>query len=189
MPLTLVIDDQSRRGRTGVVNREWSVLILICPYASCSGTSYLLHSSATQPNSHLICPYAVGGHNMNLCALLICSSSIISMSKYSWTHTTRVSHSFCWNAPLLPMQVPPPPQPPLPNNVDDDLPALFIPNVPYISSVCGRYELLNMSTTVFTNIARIANVVQVTLWLSVNYLNRCLCSHCSQCLLVYTSVY
>ena len=127
-----------------------------------------------------------------LCALLICSSSIISMSKYSGTHTTRVSHSFCWNAPLLPMQVPPPPQPPLPNNVDDDLPALFIPNVPYISSVCGRYELLNMSTTVFTNIARIANVVQVTLWLSVNYLNRCLCSHCShcsQCLLVSTSVY
>ena len=39
------------------------------------------------------------------------------------------------------------------------------------------------------NIARIANAVQVTLWLSVNHLNRCLCSHCSQCLLVSTSVY
>ena len=42
------------------------------------------------------------------------------------------------------------------------------------------------------NIARIANAVQVTLWLSVNYLNRCLCSHCSlcsQCLLLSTSVY
>ena len=25
------------------------------------------------------------------------------------------------------MQLPPPPQPPLPNNVDDDLPTLFIP--------------------------------------------------------------
>ena len=45
------------------------------------------------------------------------------------------------------------------------------------------------------NIARIANAVQVTLWLSVNHLNRCFCSqcshcsHCSQCLLVSTSVY
>ena len=42
------------------------------------------------------------------------------------------------------------------------------------------------------NIARIANADQVTLWLSVNHLNRCLCSHCShcsQCLLVSTSVY
>ena len=41
------------------------------------------------------------------------------------------------------------------------------------------------------NIARIANAVQVTLWLSVNHLNRYLCnhcSHCSQCLLVSTSV-
>ena len=32
-----------------------------------------------------------------------------------------------------------------------------------------------------TNIARIVNAVQVTLWLSVNYPNRCLCSHCSHC--------
>ena len=39
------------------------------------------------------------------------------------------------------------------------------------------------------NIARIANAVQVTLWLSVNHLNRCLCSHCRQCLQVSTSVY
>ena len=42
------------------------------------------------------------------------------------------------------------------------------------------------------NIARIANAVQVTLWLSDNHLNRCLCSHCShfsQCLLVSTIVY
>ena len=39
------------------------------------------------------------------------------------------------------------------------------------------------------NIARIANTVQVTLWLSVNYLNCCLFSHCSQYLLVSTSVY
>ena len=42
------------------------------------------------------------------------------------------------------------------------------------------------------NIARIVNAVQVTLWLLVNYLNRCLCSHCrhcSQCLLVSSSVY
>ena len=31
------------------------------------------------------------------------------------------------------------------------------------------------------NIATIANAVQVTLWLSVNYPNRCLCSHCSHC--------
>ena len=41
---------------------------------------------------------------------------------------------------------------------------------------------------VLKNTARIANAVQVTLWLSVNHLNRCLCSHCSQCLLVSTSV-
>ena len=61
------------------------------------------------------------------------------------------------------------------------------------------------------NITRIANAVQVTLWLlysallcstllysvllcstllySALNLNRCLCSHCSQCLLVSTSVY
>ena len=45
------------------------------------------------------------------------------------------------------------------------------------------------------NTARIANAVQVTLWLSVKHLNRYLCSHCShcsncsQCLLVSTSVY
>ena len=32
------------------------------------------------------------------------------------------------------------------------------------------------------------SVYQVTLWLSVNHLNRCLCSHCSKCLLVSTNL-
>ena len=50
----------------------------------------------------------------------------------------------------------------------------------------------NLRPLLKKNIARIANAVQVTLWMSVNHLNRCLCSHCShcsQCLLVSTSVY
>ena len=51
---------------------------------------------------------------------------------------------------------------------------------------------LNQFVSIGLTIARIANAVQITLWLSVNHLNRCLCSHCShwsQCLLVSTRVY
>ena len=44
----------------------------------------------------------------------------------------------------------------------------------------------------YVNITKIANAVQVTICLLVSTdlnLDRCLCSHCSQCLLVSTSVY
>ena len=52
-----------------------------------------------------------------------------------------------------------------------------------------EYKHWNISSLGIVNIARIANAVQVTIWLSVNHPNRCLCSHCSQLLLVCTSVY
>ena len=49
----------------------------------------------------------------------------------------------------------------------------------------GDKGFINFEIVQYWNIARIANAVQVTLWLSVNYLKRC---HCSQCLLVSTRV-
>ena len=54
-------------------------------------------------------------------------------------------------------------------------------------------DVHNGLALILKNIARIANAVQVTPWLSFNYLNRCLCSHWSHChcinILVSTSVY
>ena len=63
-----------------------------------------------------------------------------------------------------------------------------------LSSLLSRFASWSQKSPelLYKNIARIANAVQVTLWLSVNHLNRCLFSHfshCSQCLLVSTSVY
>ena len=64
--------------------------------------------------------------------------------------------------------------------------------LPWTPGFISISEVLLGSWFMTLNIARIANAVHVTLWLSVKYLNRCLfshCSHCSQCLLVSTSVY
>ena len=44
-----------------------------------------------------------------------------------------------------------------------------------------RVLIKPISSGYHQNTARIANAVQVTLWLSVSHLNRCLCSHCSHC--------
>ena len=59
----------------------------------------------------------------------------------------------------------------------------------FTSHINWSYSTTGQVQLGLKNIARIANAVQVTLWLSVNYLDHCLCSHCSQCLLVSTSVF
>ena len=91
----------------------------------------------------------------------------------SWLHTTIRDTHYTLTANSTPMKTPRP-----------KLPSVFH----FLKlSVITNEDLWH--AIFIRNIARIANAVQVTLWLSVNHLNRCLCSHCSHCLLVSTSVY